>query len=264
MEKKEGIAMSIKAIVWAFEQDIKPATTKFVLVAFADCVNDEGIGYPSILAMSEKTSLDRKTVIAALDKLEEMGFLHDTGKRVGRTGRVKVYRLGKQSQNRDDLNSTDFPNKQYRFSQVIVPFFPVNSTENGTRNRKEPKGNRKGTGNGDDKKEKFDPLAVELPACIPMESWKAWIAYRRERGLTLTPTTIKAQVAKLSMFAGTNQAPAEIIAQSIDNGWQGLFELKARAKASAKLDVSPEFKRSQFEYTHREPLPEDQQISFKD
>lgn len=86
--------MSIAALVWAFEQEIKPASTKFVLVAFADCVSDyDGCGFPSIDAICAKTSLDRKTVILALDRLEQIGVISDSGKRVGRTKQVKVYCL---------------------------------------------------------------------------------------------------------------------------------------------------------------------------
>jgi hypothetical protein len=85
--------VSVKALTWAFEQEIKPASVKFVLVAFADCVGMDGCGYPSIDAVCAKTSLDRKTVIAAFAKLEEIGVIADTGKRAGRTGQVKVYRL---------------------------------------------------------------------------------------------------------------------------------------------------------------------------
>lgn len=85
--------MSIAAIVWAFDQYIKPSAAKFVLVALSDNADHKGMAWPSLKAIQEKTCLDRKTIIASLDYLEKIGTLLDTGERVGRTHQVKVYRL---------------------------------------------------------------------------------------------------------------------------------------------------------------------------
>ncbi len=85
--------MSIAAISWVFRQEIKPSSLKFVLVALADSADDRGICWPSIEHITETTCQDRKTVIKSLDDLEERGWLVDTGKRMGRTNQVKVYRL---------------------------------------------------------------------------------------------------------------------------------------------------------------------------
>ena len=85
--------MSVAALTWAFGLNLKPATAKFVLVALADNADDEGRAFPSVESLISKTSLDRKTVIRALDELEQMEVLTDTGSRVGRTKQVKVYRL---------------------------------------------------------------------------------------------------------------------------------------------------------------------------
>lgn len=80
-------------MTWAFGLEMKPATAKFVLVAIADNADDEGRAFPSVDSLVCKTSLDRKTVIHALDQLEQRGLLSDTGERVGRTRQVKVYAL---------------------------------------------------------------------------------------------------------------------------------------------------------------------------
>lgn len=122
--------MSIDAISWAFKQHIKPSSLKFVLVALADNCTHDGLAWPSLKALSEKTGQDRKTIIASLDKLELMGIIADSGKRVGATGQVKVYRFNSTE------NGTVPKTEQYRFSRETVPFIPDNSTENGTRNLK--------------------------------------------------------------------------------------------------------------------------------
>lgn len=80
-------------MTWAFAQALKPSSLKFLLVALADNADDEGRAFPSIDMLSTKTSQDRKTVIAGLDRLEELRLATDTGSRVGKTKQVKVYRL---------------------------------------------------------------------------------------------------------------------------------------------------------------------------
>lgn len=85
--------MSIEAMVWVFDQDIKPSTAKFVLLALADNCREEGIVWPSLSEICRKTSMNIKTVIANLDILEELGVLVDTGDREGATGQIKVYRI---------------------------------------------------------------------------------------------------------------------------------------------------------------------------
>lgn len=124
--------MTIEAIVWAFKQPIKPSSLKFVLVALSDNCSVDGLAWPSLKALCEKTGQDRKTVIASLDKLEAMGIIVDSGKRAGVTGQVKVYRFNSTE------NGTVPKTEQYRSSNETVPFIPANSTENGTRKPKEP------------------------------------------------------------------------------------------------------------------------------
>lgn len=87
--------MSIHAIAWVFDQDIRPSWLKFTLVAFADCANekDEMKCWPSIAHVCAVTSQDRKTVIGSIADLVGRGWLVDTGERRGKTKQVKVYML---------------------------------------------------------------------------------------------------------------------------------------------------------------------------
>src|SRR5690606_21428818 len=131
--------MSVEAISWALKQHIKPSTTKFVLVAIANCADGkDAIAWPSVAYLVEATGQDRKTVMAAITRLIQMGYLRDTGERRGQTRQVTVYQLvepdhetAEQDQNRNstengtvpktDDNSTVFPVKESRFSSETVP-----------------------------------------------------------------------------------------------------------------------------------------------
>lgn len=86
--------MSFPALAWASKFRAESAAVKLVLLGYADRHNEEtGCAYPSIAWLAEFGSLNRKTVIAAVEKLETAGILSDTGERKGDTKQIKVYRL---------------------------------------------------------------------------------------------------------------------------------------------------------------------------
>lgn len=122
--------MSVEAITWALKQPIPHSSAKFVLVVLANCAaGDTGLAYPSIQYIAEATGQDRKTVIANLSKLRDWKLIDDTGKRVGATAQIVVYRVAgpdlfhqERSQKRNhstngtvpktDRNSAVFPRKE--------------------------------------------------------------------------------------------------------------------------------------------------------
>ena len=88
--------MSYDAMRWAMNAPVGPAITKFVLVAMAECVNSSDGAlecWPSYAHLSRRTGANLKTVEASVYRLREQGFIVDTGKREGGTGKVVVYRL---------------------------------------------------------------------------------------------------------------------------------------------------------------------------
>lgn len=148
--------MSVQAMTWAFQQKMK-SSVKFVLITLCNYADAENRLWPSISDLVEKTCMDRKTVMAAIDTLEKNGYLIDTGERKGRTKQVKVYFIDmnstgngtvKESQKRNSTEngtvpnfpskSTVFPAKEYQISHERVP-----KTVHGTIN--EPSYNHQGT-----------------------------------------------------------------------------------------------------------------------
>ncbi|HEX5362366.1 MAG TPA: YdaU family protein [Fluviicoccus sp.] len=83
---------------------------------------------------------------------------------------------------------------------------------------------------------RFDPLKIALPDCIPADAWAEWIAYRRNRKVTVSEQTMLAQVGKLEAWAAAGHSAADIIRTSISNGWQGLFEPKAGGSQAPRDD----------------------------
>ena len=86
--------MSFAALAWASSLRVTRASDKLVLLALADRHNPENeLAYPSLAWLCEFSSLDRKTVVASLDRLERDSLITDSGVRVGKTKQIKAYRL---------------------------------------------------------------------------------------------------------------------------------------------------------------------------
>lgn len=86
--------MSWPALAWASKQRPGRAPDKLVLIALADRHNEEsGLAYPSIAWLCEFSDLNRKTVIASLQRLEALGLIADSGQRVGKSRQIKAYAL---------------------------------------------------------------------------------------------------------------------------------------------------------------------------
>ncbi|WP_150467392.1 helix-turn-helix domain-containing protein [Francisella sp. SYW-9] len=67
--------MSVKAISWAFDQDIKESGYKLVLIALADYANDDNIAYPSFSSLEKKCSSSRTSISRAINFLIEIGLI---------------------------------------------------------------------------------------------------------------------------------------------------------------------------------------------
>ena len=83
------------------------------------------------------------------------------------------------------------------------------------------------------KKEVFDFEELEE---LNVEIWKKWRAYRKETfRLTYKPIGEKAAIGKLMRLSqGCHEVQEQIIQQSIENGWKGIFDLKEQKQSKTK------------------------------
>lgn len=81
------------------------------------------------------------------------------------------------------------------------------------------------------KKEISLVLPPEFQTTVFGDAWAKWVSYRKNIRHALVQETAEGQIKKLmKMSGGSDTVAAAIIEQSIDHGWQGLFELKENAK----------------------------------
>jgi hypothetical protein len=115
--------MSIRAIAWVLEQEIKKPLEKYVRVILSNYAGYTGMVYPSTETISLITGLSRSSVIRLLDRLVAQCWLEDTGKRTGRTKQIKVYRLKSDSQTpfKSDLQTPFKPERVSPSTERVSP-----------------------------------------------------------------------------------------------------------------------------------------------
>jgi hypothetical protein len=67
--------MSVQAIAWAIEQDVRPAMAKLLLISLANYADHNGHCWPSKMRLARDCSTDKSTVCRHLRTLREAGLL---------------------------------------------------------------------------------------------------------------------------------------------------------------------------------------------
>ena len=88
--------MSIRAIVWAFNQKTGSSASKLVLIKLADNANDEGRCYPSLAYIAKHCEMHRATVIRHISALSQRGFVDVEHRSVEGSKIPNVYHLKMQ------------------------------------------------------------------------------------------------------------------------------------------------------------------------
>lgn len=216
--------MSFDALAWAAKVRTKHSTDKLVLLGLAECADRETAeAFPSIAALCEFGSLNRKTVIASLDRLEAAALIHTTGEHRGRTGQVKVYALNigkypeigtvKESQKRDrsqKRNSSDFTRKESQKRDTEPVKEPVSVEANASTLSAKP-------------------APFVLPDWIPAEPWAGWIAMRTDKRAKPKGRAVELAIAKLERLQRDGHDPGAVLDQSTERSWTGLFPVKTES-----------------------------------
>jgi hypothetical protein len=218
--------VSVEAITWALSVDAPSSTSKFILVALANCARaEDGRAWPSIGYLCQCTQQDRKTVIANLDRLVAAGLISDVG-RTGKTKQIRVFELGEKRNSSEsgivpDLphNGTAFPRKESRFSPERVPE-PVHGTV--SEPIKEP--------SGKPKKAPKPVVGVEVLIAAGFDARTAaeFIATKVERKAPLTERAWADHCAEAAKAGWTPQQAAEKVMAKTWKGFEAKYVVSER------------------------------------
>lgn len=128
--------MSVRIMTLVWDLDLS-ASQKIVLLALADCANDEGQAWPGITSLRQKCSKSERTVQTMLADLEAAG--HITRHQVpGRGCKYQIHPGGKTPANSAPRKICT-PQKTTRTPAEFAPP-PAKSAPNPSKNRQEPSG----------------------------------------------------------------------------------------------------------------------------
>ncbi|KWR88798.1 helix-turn-helix domain-containing protein [Cupriavidus sp. IDO] len=173
--------MSVEAITWALRQKVGRSSTKHVLTLMANCAAEPALRcYTSIAYLVEATELDRKTVIAAIQKLEEMGLITDDGERTGRTGQIVVYQMN-VGQSAEEAEGGE---KRNSSKNGTVPKTAAKGTKNGLKQSQKRTERYPKTGHGtegtEEEQKGTGKGAHEKPEKAPKPFEAFWTLYPRK------------------------------------------------------------------------------------
>jgi len=237
---------------------VRGSTLRLVLLAYAERADEFHCAYPSQKRLAVDTLLDRKTIILAIQALQKLGFMRDTGARKGRTNSTPIYQLSiledgeavpipehlsgpnngtgpntgttKQSQYSHGSSPNTGTCKQSQYwdqeSISINQSFEPLSRDNGVNNNQEPK-------HFDD----LDYVPHPCPPWLDVDAWKDWAKYCIEKRRPLAFSQMKIHLALLEQHP-TKQR--EIISQAIGGGWTDLRPLKAEKTPHSRAQTKDE------------------------
>lgn len=71
-----------------------------------------------------------------------------------------------------------------------------------------------------------------LPEWLPVDAWVAFVDHRRAIRKPMTPAAVPINLRTLGKLREAGNDPRAVIDQSIENGWTGLFPIRADGRAS--------------------------------
>lgn len=207
------MSITLMSAVWKIEL---PASEKLVLLALADCANDEGGCWPSMATLTKKCSKGERTVQAAIQALVKGGHLT----REERPGKGCLYTVHPrnncapaksappQKLARTPAESAGKPSRT-----TIVEEAKASPTK-----RARPK--------------KSDPFV--LPDWIPADAWMRFVAMRKSIGKPISDDGKTLAVSKLRALADDGHPPGAVLDQSTFSSWLGLFPIKDQSNDRSK------------------------------
>ena len=178
--------------VWGLDL---PAGDKLVLLALADCANDEGACWPGIRSLMAKTGKCERSLQAAIKSLEKAEHLT----------RNEVPGKG--------CNYIVHP-RNYCAPAITAP--PQKTTKTPAKIAGKPL------------RTIIGESETREAAILALPQWSAFKAMRTQIKKPLNPTAVSRLLIKLIALADDGYPPGGVLDQSTEHCWQGVFKIEER------------------------------------
>lgn len=216
--------MSFPALGWASTARVTRASDKLVLLALADRHNSEhDLAYPSLAWLCEFSSLDRKTVVASLDRLERDGFIADSGVRVGKTKQIKAYKLNFNSAEKGTVKT-----------EPLAPNSSVISAEQSQKRNTDTVLNQT-------QAKACYLKGQNLPDDLPVEPFMALVRARKALPkVHFTEDAARGIARKTLKLVGEGYDAAKLLWMAVDQGWRTVYPNDECRATSLRGNLTPD------------------------
>ena len=196
-----------------------------VLIAVLDRMGDDLQSWPGFGRIAEDTGTTRRTVISAVNRLVDFGYLvkiRGTGRRSNRysLGSVETDTSAKIDTSADIDTSAKVDTGVVQESSPSV--VQKSAPELVSLNQSQELGKRAAPSGAPPAKPKSKKSnTVERPDDIDPQTWSDFLDFRREKKANLTPTAWKRIRAELDKGIEHGHKPDDMIAEAMAAGWQG-------------------------------------------
>lgn len=199
--------MSVRVMTAAWAVDL-PAGEKLVLLALADCANDEGYCYPGLKSLGRKTGKSRRSLIDTIHALEARGHIS----RDVVAGKGVNYTIHPTNEQQPEL-----PIGGAKSTRVQELHRCKKQHESGAKSAPKPSGTVISS------EAKASKLRAKFPAPLGVSD-EQWKAFRSQRKKALNPHSYVLLCNKLTGLAEHGYPPGEMIDLAIERGWETVFE----------------------------------------
>lgn len=210
------MSVRIMSAAWAVNL---PAGEKLVLIALADCANDEGHCWPGIASLMRKTGKGERSLQMAIKALCGQGHL--TRDEV--PGKGCNYLVHPQQTLPLDTPAENAPRKKCA---------PQKTARTPAKIAPKPLGTVRGI-----EANASTPKAWALPANVSLQVWTDFLTNRKRKRLPNTETAWKSfqdDLARVSTQTGI--PPPELIRQCTAKGWGGIYDPRERNDGQQRTD----------------------------
>ena len=206
-------------MAWVWDLDL-PTNEKFILLAYADHADHDGYNvYPAVDTVAKKTGYKRRAVQLITRKLEERGLLIDDGKSQYQTNKYSIpIDGGAKITSPTGGGAKDNEEGVQKLHEGVQ-----STTPNVSHITPEPSlltiNNKPSV-----KPSKGFEIPDQLNSPQFLETWEDFQQHRKEIKKKLTPLAGSRTLNKLSKY--TDDVAIQMLEQSIENGWTGVFEIK--------------------------------------
>lgn len=209
------MSVTLMAAVWKVQL---PDSEKLVLLALADCANDEGACWPSMKTLTEKCSKSDRTIQAAIKDLVGKGHLT----RIERPGKGCLYRVHPSTPEAASPPATpEAISPRSDFAPKGTTSTPEAASDKPSRTIIGEEAKASPPKRAPDRK---DADAFVRPDWADAEVWRDFLSNRKRKRLPNTATAYRGFLADIDKLATDEWPPGRLLEHAAMKGWGAIYE----------------------------------------